>query len=82
MVCYLKNPNLHDQKLHHAIKEGSGRLTPIEFTKPESLYLTLTSLLRQDKIKYHKHNLVDGFESYIVEEWPYSQPYPIQRYGA
>ena len=80
MVWYFKNPNLHDQKLNKAI-EGPGRLIAEEFTKRECLYLTLTSLLKQDEIKYQEHCLVDGFESYAKEEWPFSQPYPIRRFG-
>ena len=76
MVRYLQNPNLHNPKFLYTIKEGSGRLSPTEFTKHECLYLILTSLLGQEEIKYNKHNLVDRFESYAKEEWFYTQPYP------
>ena len=81
MVWYFKNPNLHDQKLNQAIEEGPGGLTTKEFTKRECLYLTLTSLLKQEEIKYQEHYLVEGFEAYAEEEWPFSQPYPIRRFG-
>ena len=36
---------------------------------------------KQEEIKYLEHCLVDGFESYAEEQWPYSQPYPIWRIG-
>ena len=81
MVRYFKNPNLHDQKLNQAIEEGPRGLTVEEFTKKECLYLTLTSLLKQEEIKYQEHYLVDGFEAYAEEEWPFSQPYPVRRFG-
>ena len=81
MVQYFKNPNLHDQKLNQAIQEGPGGLAAEEFTKRECLYLTLTSLLIQEEIKYQEHYLVDGFEAYAEEEWPFSQSYPIRRFG-
>ena len=81
MVRYFKNPNLHDQKLNQAIEEGPGGLTAEEFTKRECLYLTLTSLLKQEEIKYQEHCLVDGFEAYAEEEWPFSQPYLVRRFG-
>ena len=81
MVRYFKNPNLHDQKLNQAIAEGPGGLTVEEFTKRKCLYLTLTSLLKQEEIKYQEYSLVDGFEAYAKEEWPFSQPYPVRRFG-
>ena len=81
MVRHFKNPNLHDQKLNQAIEEGHGGLTAKEFTKRECLYLTLTSLLKQEEIKYQEHCLVDRFEAYAEEEWPFSQPYPIRHFG-
>ena len=81
MVRYFKNPNLHDQKLNQAIEEGPGGLIAEEFTKRECLYLTLTSLLKQEEIKYQEHCLVDGFEAYAEEEWPFSQPYPVWHFG-
>ena len=68
MVRYFKNPYLHDQKLNRTIEEGSGGLTTEEFIKRECLYLTLTSLLKQEEIKYQEHCLVDGFEAYAEEE--------------
>ena len=81
MVRYFKNPNLHDQKLNQAIEEGPGGLIVEEFTKRECLYLTLTLLLKQEEIKYQEHCLVEGFEAYAEEEWPFSQPYPVRRFG-
>ena len=68
MVRYFKNHNLHDQRLNQAIEEGSGGLTAEEFTKRECLYLTQTSLLKQEEIKYQEHYLVEGFEAYADEE--------------
>ena len=81
MVQYFKNPNLHDQKLNQAIEEGPRGLIAEEFTKKECLYLSLTSLLKQEEIKYQEHCLVDGFEAYAEEEWPFSQPYPVRQFG-
>ena len=56
-------------------------MTVVEFTKRECLYLTLILLLKQKEIKYQEHCLVDGFESYAEEEWSYSQPYLVRRFG-
>ena len=81
VVTYFRNPNLYNQKLDWAIEEGPRGLTLAEFTKRKCLYLTLTSLLKHEEIKYKEHYLVDGFESYVEEEWPYSQPYPIWHFG-
>ena len=81
MVRYFKNPNVHDQKLNQAIEDGPGGLIVEEFAKRECLYLTLTSLLKQEEIKYQEHYLVDGFEAY-EEEWPFSQPYPVWHFGS
>ena len=81
MVRYFKNPNLHYHKLNKAIEKGPRGLTAEEFTQRECLYLTLTSLLKQEEIKYQEHCLVNGFESYGEEEWPSSQLYPIRHFG-
>ena len=80
VVRYLRDPNLHDHKILHAIADKAGGLIPKEFTKRECLYLTLTSLLRQEEIKLHEQSLLDGFEPYAEEEWPYPQAYPSRRF--
>ena len=81
MVRYFKNPNVHDQKLNQAIEEGPGGLIAEEFTKRECLYLTLTSMLKYEEIKYQEYCLVDGFDAYAEEEWPFSQPYLVRWFG-
>ena len=81
VVRYLRDPNLHDHKILHAIKDGDGGLTPKEFTKRECLYLTLTSILRQEEIKFHEQSLLDSFDPYVEEEWPCSQRYPSRRFA-
>ena len=81
VVCYLRNPNLHDYKILHAIEDEDGGLTPKEFTKRECLYLTLTSILRQEEIKFHEQSLLDGFDPYSEKEWPYPQRYPTTKKG-
>ena len=81
VVRYLRDSNLHDHKILHAIEDGDGGLTPKEFTKHECLYLTLTSILRQEEIKFHKQSLLDSFDPYAEKEWPYPQRYPSGRFA-
>ena len=81
VIRYLRNPNLHDHKILHAIEDGDGGLIPKEFTKRECLYLTLTSILRQEEIKFHEQSLLHGFDPYSEEEWPYPQRYPSRRFA-
>ena len=81
IVCYLRDPNLHNHKILHAIEDGDGGLTPKEFTKRECLYLTLTLILRQEEIKFHEQSLLDSFNPYAEEEWPYPQRYPSRRFA-
>ena len=81
VVRYLRDPNLHDHKILHAIEDGDGGLTPKEFTKRECLYLTLTSILRQEEIKFLEQSLLDNFDPYAEEEWLYPQRYPSRRFA-
>ena len=81
VVRYLRDLNLHDHKILHAIEDGDGGLTPEEFIKRECLYLTLTSILRQEEIKFHEQSLLDGFDPYAEEKWFYPQAYPSRRFS-
>ena len=81
VVPYLRDLNLHDHKILHAIKDEAGGLIPKEFTKRECLYLTLTSLLRQEEIKFHEQILLNSFKLCAEEEWPYPQAYPSRRFS-
>ena len=65
----------------YAIEDGAGGLIPKVFTKCECLYLILTSLLKQEEIKFYEQSLVNGFESYAKEEWPYLQAYLSWRFS-
>ena len=41
----------------------------------------LTSILGQEEIKFHEQSLLDSFNPYVEEEWPYPQRYPYRRFA-
>ena len=81
VLRYLKDPNYHDLAIKRAVREGPGGLTLEEFTNREILYLSLTSVLKQEETIFFEECVAGRFESYSEHFWGADQPYPLRRFA-
>lgn len=81
VLRYFKDPNRHDLVLQKAIDFGPGGLSLEEFTKREIIYLSLTSVLKREEIRFFEECERSGFDPYSERNWGDSQAYPYRRFG-
>jgi hypothetical protein len=80
VLRYLKDPNFHDKKIWASIVDGPGGLTLAEFTQREIVYLTLTSILKREEIRFHQASLSSNFGPFAEQNWDIDHPYPFRRF--
>jgi hypothetical protein len=61
VLRYLKDPNFHDKKIWASIVDCPGGLILAKFTQREIVYLTLTSILKREEIRFHQASLSSSF---------------------
>jgi hypothetical protein len=61
---YLKDPNFHDKVIWNKICEGPGGLSLDRFTERKVIYLTLTSILKKEEIKFFYECRENHFDPY------------------
>ena len=81
VLRYLTSPNRHDLLLAKAIRSRAGGLTLEEFTRREILYLSLTSILKREEIRFFEECRSAYFEPYLEREWNFDQLYPSLRFS-
>jgi hypothetical protein len=77
---YLKDPNFHDKVIWNEICEGQGGLSLDRFTEREVIYLTLTSVLKKEEIKFFYECRENHFDPYAECYWDVDLPLPIRRF--
>ena len=81
VLRYLKRPNHHDLILAKAVRSHAGGLPLDEFTQREILYLSLTSVLKREEIRFFDECQRGYFETYSERDWEYDQSYPHLRFS-
>jgi hypothetical protein len=54
---FFKDPNFHDEEIWDIITKRLGSLNLVHFTKKETFYLTLMSVLKKKEWYFYEENL-------------------------
>jgi hypothetical protein len=80
VLWYLEDLNFHNKKIWASIVDGLGRITLVEFTQREIVYLILTSILKREEIRFLQASLSSNFGPFAEQDWDIDHPYPFRKF--